>query len=162
MLSGLLDQYKDYSEQISHIKMCMSRLKNEYRTFYVPSNTIGMPESANTLTSDLPRQSRPVIPKIASALSDSHAGVHLQAANSPLKEFTRRYHQNSHSTNPSQELEEYLQLKPEPWEYCDPIAWWGSRSVTQLPNLSKLARDIFSIPGMFLNALLKYNLIFFY
>jgi hypothetical protein len=44
------------------------------------------------------------------------------------------------------ELEEYLQLLPEEYWDCDPFSWWGQRRV-RFPNVSRLARDLLSIPG---------------
>lgn len=32
------------------------------------------------------------------------------------------------------------------WDGCDPVVWWRKHAA-QFPNLSKLARDILSIPG---------------
>jgi hypothetical protein len=52
---------------------------------------------------------------------------------------------NSELTN---ELDEYLRSHVEPFG-IDPVQWWGSR-VQQFPNLSKMARDILCIPGMFI------------
>jgi len=31
---------------------------------------------------------------------------------------------------------------------CDPLQWWAGRR-SQFPNLSRFARDILSMPGMF-------------
>jgi hypothetical protein len=44
------------------------------------------------------------------------------------------------------EVQEYFKLPHENFDTCDPLQWWaGWRS--QFPNLSRLARDILSIPG---------------
>ena len=45
------------------------------------------------------------------------------------------------------ELSESFQLVPEHWGKCEPVVWWGARKV-QFPNLSCLARDILTIPGI--------------
>ena len=44
------------------------------------------------------------------------------------------------------EIEEFFKLPQESFEKCDPIQWWAGRRA-QFPNLSRLARDILSIPG---------------
>jgi hypothetical protein len=44
-----------------------------------------------------------------------------------------------------EELNQYFLLPREP-RNCDPVKWWAGR-VSQFPTLSKLARDILSIPG---------------
>jgi hypothetical protein len=41
-------------------------------------------------------------------------------------------------------------------QHIDPIQWWAGRRA-QFPNLSRLARDILSIPGVFLLFALKYS-----
>ena len=45
------------------------------------------------------------------------------------------------------EIDEFFKLPPESFA-VDPIHWWAGRRA-QFPNLSHLARDILSIPGMF-------------
>ena len=44
------------------------------------------------------------------------------------------------------EIDEFFKLPPESFT-VDPIHWWAGRRA-QFPNLSRLARDILSIPGM--------------
>jgi hypothetical protein len=44
------------------------------------------------------------------------------------------------------EIKEFINIPREAWDGCDPIQWWAARR-HQFPNLSRLARDIFSIPG---------------
>lgn len=69
----------------------------------------------------------------------------LGPSSSPQRNFLERYkHGKSHKLQ--NELEAYLQLQPEDWKTCDPVQWWASRR-SQFPNLSRLARDILSIPG---------------
>jgi hypothetical protein len=49
---------------------------------------------------------------------------------------------------PRAELERFFALSAEPYNSCpDPVQWWGSRRAT-FPCLSRMARDILSIPGM--------------
>jgi hypothetical protein len=52
------------------------------------------------------------------------------------------------------ELEEFYRLSQEDFDTCDPIRWWAGRS-WQFPNFSRLARDIFAIPGKFIFHLLN-------
>jgi hypothetical protein len=66
---------------------------------------------------------------------------------SPQKDFTARYRvERRVITN---ELREYYSLPREDFAGCDPVQWWFARKA-QFPNLFCLARDILSIPGMFL------------
>ena len=48
--------------------------------------------------------------------------------------------------NATDELDDYFKLPLEDFKTCDPLHWWSARKA-QFPNLSQLARDIFSIPG---------------
>jgi hypothetical protein len=65
---------------------------------------------------------------------------------SPQKvDFTARYKKRARVFD---EFDEYFRLPLEVFEGCDPIQWWFSRRV-QYPNLSRLALDVLSIPGMF-------------
>ena len=67
---------------------------------------------------------------------------------SPSKvNFTSQYKKKD--TLLRDELEEYFKLPCEDFDRCKPLEWWvGWRA--QFPNLYCLARDIFSIPGMFI------------
>ena len=66
---------------------------------------------------------------------------------SPSKvNFTLRYKKKD--TSLRDELEEYFKLPREDFDLCKPLKWWVGRRA-QFPNLFCLARDIFSIPGMF-------------
>ncbi|KIJ27296.1 hypothetical protein M422DRAFT_271550 [Sphaerobolus stellatus SS14] len=69
-----------------------------------------------------------------------------RAPASPEKvNFTARYSQRQ-PLCPRNELEDFFRMTPELWESCDPVQWWGARKL-QFPNLSRLARDLLSIPG---------------
>jgi hypothetical protein len=73
--------------------------------------------------------------------------VYSTADNSPSKvNFTLRYKKKDHFFR--DELEEYFKLPREDFDTCKPLEWWVGRRA-QFPNLYCLARDLFSIPGMF-------------
>lgn len=59
--------------------------------------------------------------------------------------FVDRY-SRGRSQAEQDELEVFLRLLPEDWRTCNPVQWWASRAA-QFPNLSRLARDLLSIPG---------------
>jgi hypothetical protein len=61
-------------------------------------------------------------------------------------DFFSRY-RNSAPQLIRDEIKDFLILPRETWDGCDPIQWWSQRCHL-FPNLSRLARDIFSIPGM--------------
>jgi len=70
---------------------------------------------------------------------------------SPSKvNFTLRYKKKD--TLLRDELEEYFKLPHEDFDLCKPLEWWVGQQA-QFPNLFCLARDIFSIPGMFVFSL---------
>lgn len=70
----------------------------------------------------------------------------LSAYDSPEKvDFTSRY--ETLPVESVDEWEEFLTLKRESFATCGPIQCWGGRS-SRFPKLSKLARDILSMPGM--------------
>ena len=66
---------------------------------------------------------------------------------SPQKvDFTSRYRNLPQAF--TDEVQEYFKLPRENFDTCDPLRWWAGRC-SQFPNLSRFARDIFSIPGKF-------------
>jgi hypothetical protein len=92
------------------------------------------------------KYAKKVTPQVATASSPAPS-TFSQAPDSPEKvNFTARYSQRQ-PLGSRNELEEFFRLTPELWESCDPVQWWGARKL-QFPNLSRLARDLLSIPGM--------------
>ena len=84
---------------------------------------------------------KPISIPVSAQLSTSSMSVH-----SPQKvDFTSRY--NKHMRLNIDEIGEFFKLLPESFA-VDPIQWWAGRRA-QFPNLSRLARDILSIPGGF-------------
>ena len=70
----------------------------------------------------------------------------ISTSGSPQKvDFTSRYRKTPRPY--LDELEEYFKLPQEDFLTCDPVQWWAGRC-TQFPNLSRMARDILSIPGL--------------
>jgi len=68
-------------------------------------------------------------------------------ASSPEKvNFTARYSVRQPG-GIRDELAEYYRQPVQPWDCCDPLKWWGARQ-DQFLNLSQLARDIMTIPGV--------------
>ena len=83
-------------------------------------------------TASTPSVSTPTQPSVANS-------------GSPQKfDFTARYNKRARAV--VDELEDYFKLAQESFEHCDPIRWWAGRRA-QFPNLSRLARDMLSIPG---------------
>lgn len=86
-------------------------------------------------------------PSRSSTPPPSSPGPLSSVFDSPEKfDFTARY-----DTLPAEsidEWEEFLTLKRESFATCNPIRCWGGRS-SRFPKLSKLARDILSMPGLF-------------
>jgi len=61
--------------------------------------------------------------------------------------FTSRYKKKDQLSR--NELEEFFKLQREDFDSCNPLQWWVGRKA-QFPSLFCLARDLLSIPGMFL------------
>lgn len=79
--------------------------------------------------------------------TSSRPSTSQQTNTSPQKvNFTARYQQRTPATH--NELEEYFKLPQEDFEACNPLTWWAGRR-GQFPNLSRFARDLLGIPGVF-------------
>ena len=119
--SGLLADCGDDLSIKSHLELVKGQLVQHYREQYLHD-------------APPPTQQRPVF------------GPSMSSTSPQKFNFTARYRQRPRAT--VNELEEFFSLPQEDFETCDPLQWWaGHRS--QFPNLSRFARDILSIPGMF-------------
>ena len=119
--SGLLADCGDDLSIKSHLEFVKGQLVQRYREQYLRD-------------APPPTQQQPVF-------------VPSTSSTSPQKvNFTARYRQRPRAT--VNELEEFFSLPQEDFETCDPLQWWAGRR-SQFPNLSRFARDILSIPGMF-------------
>ena len=80
----------------------------------------------------------------AASVLSPQPSLTLPSGGSPLKvDFTAQYKRTVIVTN---ELDEYLNLRPQDFATCDPVKWWAAHA-SQFPNLSCLAQHILSIPG---------------
>lgn len=116
---GLKQDSEDDPSMMEHLEASKTRLEEHYHASYAHVTPRPAPQA--------------VIP--------------ASTPSSPQKvNFTSRYRkaQQSHVD----ELEEYFKLPQEDFDACDPVQWWGGRRA-QFPNLSRLARDILSIPGQY-------------
>ena len=86
-----------------------------------------------------PRQSLSATTSLSSITSSPCSG-------SPQKNFTARFQRKR---TPKDELTEFWNLPQEDFDTCDPLQWWHGRRA-QFPQLYRLVRDIFSIPGNYL------------
>jgi len=103
----------------THLEESKAKLEAHYRADY--AKPISMPVTAQSSMSSI-------------------------SARSPQKiDFTSRY--NKRTRLDIDEIDEFFKLPPESFS-VDPIQWWAGRRA-QFPNLSRLARDILSIPGAF-------------
>ena len=117
--SALKDEFEDDIDLSSHLDISKDDLHNYYKTNYAPAP---------------PSLSQPSQPSI-SATSKA----------SPQKNFIARFNRKPRTS--TDELLEFWSLPQEDIETCDPLHWWYGRRA-QFPNLYRLVRDIFSIPGM--------------
>jgi hypothetical protein len=116
---SLLDDCEGDTLLRTHLEESKAKLEAHYRADY--AKPISTPVTAQSSTSSI-------------------------SARSPQKvDFTSRY--NKRTRLNIDEIDEFFKLPPESFA-VDPIQWWAGRHA-QFPNLSRLARDILSIPGAF-------------
>ena len=125
---ALRADYHDEPDLQIHVDESLEKLRQHYDRFYAPHTMTLAPSHHH----DHPHPLR------------KH--LHITAQQSPVKrDWTACYCTTQLSLS---ELDDYLRLCQEPFGGCDPIKWWAARR-QQFPNLSRLVRDIFSIPGQF-------------
>lgn len=127
--SGLKDDASrdgaDGWEHLKHIDESKESLQNHFRKHYSSRKSISRtPSSVSQLSAD--------------------------TNGSPQRfNFTSRYLSSQAESSEDDEFDEYFNMKrSKDWEGSKPIIWWAAHAA-QFPNLSRLARDILSIPGMF-------------
>jgi hAT family C-terminal dimerisation region len=118
--SALKDEFENDFDLSSHLEISKDNLQQHYKEHYAPSEST-------------PSLSQPSQPSL-SATSNA----------SPQKNFIARFNRKPRTS--TDELLEFWSLPQEDFETCDPLHWWYGRR-TQFPNLYRLVRDIFSIPG---------------
>lgn len=114
--------HEDYADDPALLEY-LEEAKTELRVFY-DSNYANIPSVSkpNHTESPVPSQRQPT-----------------KAVN-----FTARYQRKQRLT--VDELDVYLNIQREDYSTCEPLKWWVGRQA-QFPNLWRLVRDIFSIPG---------------
>jgi hypothetical protein len=118
--SALKDEFENDIELSSHLEISKDDLHAHYKDHYAPS------------TPSLPQPS-------------SQSSISATSNASPQKNFISRLNRKARTS--TDELLEFWSLPQEDIERCDPLHWWYGRR-TQFPNLYRLVRDIFSIPGV--------------
>ena len=127
-MAGLKQDCQSDDEALRHINTSLEAMHDHFNIYYV-----------NELESDLSR------PNVTQSRSSS---THSAIDGSPQKvDFFARYHSDIAIT--VDEFDEFLKTRCEPFNSCDPIKWWAART-SQFPKLSAMARDILSIPGMYI------------
>ena len=124
------DKFKNDSDLTAHLEMAKADLWAYFKANY-PSLQASV---------ENPRQSLSVttsLSSISSIPSSSSLG-------SLQKIFTARF---QHKHTPMDELTKFWNLPQEDFDTCDPLQWWHGRRA-QFPQLYRLVRDIFSIPGI--------------
>ena len=120
---GLKEDFVDDIDLLSSLDLAKTMLQDHFKNEYASSSRTAAP-AADT-------------PGSAATLSSQPT---------EKVDFTARYRTKSRAV--VDELEEYFKLPREDFETCHPLKWWAGHRA-QFPNLYCLARDIFSIPGMF-------------
>lgn len=130
--AALKEEFKDDTNLTVDLEEAKADLQLYFKEKYLPVQPT--PLSYTTSTSSISSEPSEVI--------SSSANSHINSR-SPQKSFTSRF-QRKHT--PSDELLEFWNLPQEDFETCDPLKWWLARR-SQFPNLYRLSRDLFSIPG---------------
>jgi hypothetical protein len=117
--SVLKDEFENDIDLSSHLEISKDNLHKHYKDHYAPSSS--------------PSTSQP-----------SSQPVSATSKASPQKNFISRLNRKPRTS--TDELLEFWSLPQEDIENCDPLHWWYGRRA-QFPNLYRLVRDIFSIPG---------------
>ena len=119
--AALKDEFEDDIELSSHLEISKDDLHKHYKDHYAPTPSLSK--------------------------SSSQPSISATSNASPQKNFISRFNRKLRTS--TDELLEFWSLPQEDIESCDPLHWWYGRRV-QFPNLYRLVRDIFSIPGMLL------------
>ena len=123
---AMKDEFENDSDLAIHLETAKADLQE-----YFNVNYLSPPASVEN-----PHQSLSATTSLSSITSSSSLG-------SPQKNFTARFQRRRTPTN---ELTEFWNLPQEDFITCDPLQWWHGRRA-QFPQLYRLVRDIFSIPG---------------
>lgn len=131
---ALKDEFNDDFTMLNQLEDSKTKLQAHFNAKYMSSQA----SSGCARLSSTPSSS------MLSVTSDS---MHTtsQTNGSPQKNYTARFQRKRAAVD---ELSEFWNLGQEDFEKGNPVqCWYGRRA--QFPNLYRLARDIFSIPGMF-------------
>jgi hypothetical protein len=132
---ALKEEFDDDFTMLNQLEDSKTKLRAHFNAKYMSSPT----SSGSAQLSSTPSSS------MLSVTSDS-THTTSQTNSSPQKNYTARFQRKRAAVD---ELSEFWNLKQEDFEKCDPVQWWYGRRA-QFPNLYRLVRDLFSIPGMFL------------
>jgi hAT family C-terminal dimerisation region len=132
--SALKDEFENDFDLSSHLEKSKDDLLKHYKDHYAPSSTPSLSQTS------------------------SQASISASSNASPQKNFISRFNRKPRTS--TDELLEFWSLPQEDIESCDPLHWWYGRHA-QFPNLYRLVRDIFSIPGVFLLYYGVFNLTYY-
>lgn len=121
MYTGLLDKYKDEDNVLVDLASSKASFEAHFLKYYAQSEN-----------------SAPVAP----------ASTSIQRSASTLAFFGSFGTVRERQSLPLRELEQFFALQPEAIDACSPMTWWSDWQ-GQFPQLSRMARDIFSIPGQY-------------
>ncbi|KAJ3004761.1 hypothetical protein NUW54_g4661 [Trametes sanguinea] len=144
--SNLVADSSDDPEMYDQLADRLEELKVYFKTNYCQSttSTIAGPSTSTRPTGTPMTYSLSAPP----STPRRHASWPALPKPSPKKaNFTARYDSRSSEGDlPEEELTTYLALRPKSFKTCNPLQWWSSHA-REFPNLSRLARDILTIPG---------------
>jgi hAT family C-terminal dimerisation region len=128
---ALKDEFVDDLDLANHLEDAKANLQAYFKQNYSRPS----PQANSSLSA----------PSLSSVASTSMSQTSISGSSgSPQKNFTARFQRKRSSPD---ELLEFWSLPQEDFETIDPLQWWLGRRA-QFPQLYRLARDIFSIPGV--------------
>lgn len=137
---ALKHEFEDDRTLLEQLEASRLALRSRFAKYTSPPQTVD--SSGSTHLSATPSESFSML----SSSVTSRSGLNSNTG-SPTKNYTARFQRKRAAID---ELTEFWSLPQEDFQSCDPVRWWYGRRA-QFPKLYHLARDILSIPGIFLH-----------
>ena len=128
--AALKDEFADDDDLSGYLEYTKSKLQSHFKQNYPRPSPSTQPSALSSG------------PSLSSISSSSISDISTPSG-SPQKNFTARFQRKRIAPD---ELLEFWSLPQEDFDTVDPLEWWLGRRA-QFPQLYRLARDIFSIPG---------------
>lgn len=139
---ALKDEFKDDHTLLTQLEASKLALRSHFNAKYTSHGSLA-PQTSSGSTHLSATPSSSFLSVTSNSNTAQPTGSH---SGSPTKNYTARFQRKRAAVD---ELTEFWNLAQKDFQSCDPVQWWYGRRA-QFPNLYRLARDILSIPGIFL------------